>query len=394
MADDSMHLYDLDTDEEFETALRKLSDHTTHNFVVNFDADSALCAANLTPEQIQESVGVTSSMKRPCRWLNVWSSNIDQRASVRALLTSYGVSQRLTYLLCPESPVQVNQNRGTTQTRAAALHMGSITQDLWHFCSIDWGRRYACISFNALFTTAHSRNGALSRQPDAVRVWSALILCDDGTVLSIFNMPQGLNPEEVKTVRKNQINVLKNLSHCYDPSQIERSTFQVDIRPPKSKTASEVNLELPDPFPMASRLFYYIFDDWRATYEFVSDRQHPYRQKLDEFRAKMARAPAVEDVEKLHQIGQQLVTLQRVYQGYEKIVDRLLQRQRLLSSSLWHTAHRRQPESSLLARQWSAPCSSGWSSGRCTVTRRRCVDHRGGRRSEDDQATLQHRCQV
>jgi hypothetical protein len=90
-----------------------------------------------------------------------------------------------------------------------------------------------------------------------------------------------------------------------------------------------------------------------TTFELVSGRHHPYRRKLDDVRARMSKAPAVGDVEKLHQIGQQLVVLQRVYEGYEKIIDRLLQRQRQLSISLWRTAQRSTSQLPFLNRETS-----------------------------------------
>jgi len=399
MADRSLRYHDLDTETSFQSALQEISHHGANNFFVRCDAASVVCATDLTVDQIQESVRVQSSARGlPCRWLNAWSSNPDERAAIRAVLASYGISPRLTHLLSPVArPRQVSaktsssstyskqtttskavglstssslgdeehaedgsQKRTTFQNSNAALSMTNVPEDLWHFCSIDWGRRYVCISYNALFTSTCAPSSVSSRRPDAIRVWSAIILCDDGTVVSVSETPQGLPPEGVKIIRKNQINVLKNLSHQYDPTQAERSMFQVDLRPSRP-TAAEATPETFDCFELASRLFYYIFDDWRATYELVSGRQHPYRQKLDDFRARMTHAPAVNDVEELHLIGQQLLTLQRVYQGYEKILERLLRREQQSATLLWRTAHRKASSPTLLTQQWSnGPDAPAW----------------------------------
>lgn len=382
---DASPFQDLDSVPSYEAILGDVLDYRTRNFAVRFDAAGAKCAVNVPKDGMQAASRMSEVSKGPsCRWLNIWSPSVDECSTVRGILTSYGVSRRLAHLLCPGTAKGTNvdsqrndvkqekvenaqtsdrgsqgssqsskvkqrvdqQQRDHSRKKKTAPSMDNITKDLWHFNSIDWGRRYACISYNALFTAEGVEENVLSRQPEALRIWSAIVLCDDGLVISIFETPKGLPPDQIKTIRKNQVNLLKNLSWQYDANNAEAGIFQVDVRPARA----DMDLPAFDHFAAASRLFYYLFDDWRATFELVSGRQHPYRQKLHEVRARMSKTPLVEDVEKLHQLGQQLVILQRVYQGYEKLVDRLLQRQRHVSMALWQSAQRRQTDLLSLSR--------------------------------------------
>ena len=366
--------YDLDTGDSFKSCTETLSSPSTHNFAVEFDVDRAVCAIDLDADEIVDFlVTKQSQTQAKCRWLNVWVASKKQKAAVKAVLAHYHVSPRLTHLLCPDSPLEasedaiavssVNQNsdayeeviqleKGPTPTNAttsgaeARQNSGSrnpvlgildVVKDLWHFCSIDWGQRYVCLGFNALFTSADMPVGSTTK-PDAIRIWSALLLCDDGTVLSIFETPQDVRPSHLKTLRKNQINIFKHLSRCYDQSSLQNPLFQVNIRPMpapanNSNTHVLVSEHTFDSLTVASLLFYYLFDDWRATFDLVSGREHPYRAKLEFLRRKMTQFAEVHDIEALHLIGRQLTVLQKVYQSYETIVDNLLQRQRQLASS-------------------------------------------------------------
>jgi hypothetical protein len=382
----SMESFDLDDAVDFQNVVSRLSDHRTRNFVARFGAGQAACAVDLTSEHLTAAVLPEGNLDSiSTRWLNLWSYDRSEREALLAILASYGVSRRLTHLLCPPTPpparvaegekgataTQLNRldtdstdsdpidAAGSTRSalndaekeQATTLNMDHVMKDLWPFCSIDWGHRYTCISYNSLFTTKSDEYLAQSRQPQAIRIWSSIVLFDDGLVISNFESPPGLPPQHLKTTRKNQVNVLKNLSWLYDPTQTEANIFQVDVRPVKPPAGTEAADF--DAAGTASRIFYYLFDDWRATFELVSGRHHPYRRRLDSIKTRMSRAPAVEDIEKLHHIGQQLVVLQRVYEGYEKIIDRLLQRQRQLSTSFWRTARRSQSQLPLLYGQGS-----------------------------------------
>ena len=61
----------------------------------------------------------------------------------------------------------------------------------------------------------------------------------------------------------------------------------------------------------------------------------------------MAQFAEVADINSLHVLGRKLVVLQRVYQSYEKMIDRLLQRQRQLPPSSVNAQQRHLSDASL-----------------------------------------------
>jgi hypothetical protein len=373
--------HDLDQADDFAAVTAKATDPTTCNFSVTLTANTATSSINLSNDDILDFASAsTQNSPSVCRWLNVWALDDDEKKAFHKLLQRYGVSPRLAHMLClsrrpmeghhttdaarthtesagfdkgssleKASQISSQSSDSSPETSNNAFHDGSmpevldITRDLWHFCSIDWGRHYVCIGYNALFNKTAAGPKA-SGKPDVIRVWSSLLLCDDGTVISTFETPPDARPAEIVTIRKNQLNILAQFSHCRGVSKSSNPMFQVDIRQSPnshlhpaisaaSQSLSQSVSEHFDPFTTASSLFYYLFDDWRATFDLVSGRQHPYRNKLDTLRLKMTHLAEVEDIEALHEIGRQLNVLQRVYRSYEKIVDRLLQRQRHLLTS-------------------------------------------------------------
>jgi Mg2+ and Co2+ transporter CorA len=397
MTKQQLRCYDLDQADDFAEVTAKVSDLTTHNFSVSLTADKVTLSTNLSDDDILD-LASASTQDRPCvcRWLNVWALDEEEKKAFLKLLQRYGVSPRLAHMLClskrptkehlateaarthSDSPrfgksnylektsqISSKSSASSPETSNNTLQNGSmpevldITRDLWHFCTIDWGRHYVCIGYNALFnrTVAGPKS---SGKPDVIRVWSSLLLCDDGTVISTFETPPDARPSDIARIRKNQLSILINLSHCHGSSIPPNPMFQFDIRPntklhlqhtnsPANQPVFQSFSEGFDPFITASSLFYYLFDDWRATFDLVSGRQHPYRNKLDKLRLKMTHLAEAEDIEALHEIGRQLNVLQRVYRSYETIIDRLLQRQRQLLTSTARLPHQNRRISDAIA---------------------------------------------
>lgn len=111
------------------------------------------------------------------------------------------------------------------------------------------------------------------------RLWSWLVLCDDGiplrmplpraitdfepaTVISFHEAlgSKGEDLEYLQTVRKHTLSVLSQLSKIgfYAADGVEL----ISLRQPES---ANINVELTG-VEGASNLFYYLFDDWTATY--------------------------------------------------------------------------------------------------------------------------------
>jgi len=130
---------------------------------------------------------------------------------------------------------------------------------------------------------AHGGTG--DNYPEGRRLWTWLILCDDGTIISLhepLSHRAVLTPHEYQAqigiVRRNILIIFRSLSRA--PEAINRTSME------KSKGLGALD-ELP--FRMRrtdltesepSLLFYYLFDDWYSSWSLAIERQHPYKKKL------------------------------------------------------------------------------------------------------------------
>lgn len=101
-------------------------------------------------------------------------------------------------------------------------------------------------------------------------------------------------------------------------------------------------------------LFYYIFDDWVTSYALIAKREHKYGVLLDRLREDMLNKPAVDLVNELHWLGRRLAVLRRLYQSYELILMRVLQRQRLLRDEA-RSRHPRMPPGHVIQSESELP---------------------------------------
>lgn len=145
-------------------------------------------------------------------------------------MSNYGVSERLQGLMCTEpvkrstpaaSPVSQKEH-----TRARSLEpslnipmddlegaysakdpdkdaslgklsFAQVTNQIWHFCSVDHGARCmqnaglrahadepdTCIGYNSLYVTPNTNNSNGKSLPEGLRLWSWLVLFDDGMLI-------------------------------------------------------------------------------------------------------------------------------------------------------------------------------------------------------------------
>ncbi|KAK5045839.1 hypothetical protein LTR84_008932 [Exophiala bonariae] len=360
-------IYDLDQKGEYDECYNKLKDPTTGNFAVSFDKNEAKCAVDLDEATVLSWLENDSRPANKTLWLNFWLSGA-QRATIKAIAAKYELSPRLTGLLCPpESPApksgtagstttatdssddssagstakpgkgshttQVDEEKGMTpgsqtlqQPAGGAagfekpISFGDVVNDLWHFNSVDFGSHYIYVGFNALFTVPGLERSQ-DDKPSGIRIWSSLLICDDGTIVSVFQRPDINRPEAHAAARQNALNVFKHLSkqHIHDPAL--DALMKVGVRwyehSKKSDDASYAT-------EAASLLFYYLFDDWRTTYSLIARRAHPYRTKLENLRKGMLESAEVNLISQIHNLGRQLTVLKLMYQSYEHIVSRLL----------------------------------------------------------------------
>ena len=73
-----------------------------------------------------------------------------------------------------------------------------------------------------------------------------------------------------------------------------------------------------------SLLVYYLFDDWYSIYSLIAKSEHQYRVQLDKIRQEMFSSARLEHVHKLHSLERQLSVLKRMYEGYELIIERVI----------------------------------------------------------------------
>jgi hypothetical protein len=163
---------------------------------------------------------------------------------------------------------------------------GDIVDDLWHFCSVDWGRQYMYVGLNALFTIPGVEHQQTSSKPAGKRIRISLVLCDDGTIISVFEHPPIGSPmyrEAVGVIRRNVLNIFRQLSKLHMDHDPYDALMKVNARPRHQFPPSDSGLEAAR-LESSSLLFYYIFDDWAATYGLITRKEHPYQHKLEELR--------------------------------------------------------------------------------------------------------------
>lgn len=364
-------LYDLDKKSEYDACFEKLNSSKTGNFVVRFDNTEAKCAVDLDKEHVLSWLQKDSRPANQTLWLNFWASS-SQRATIKAIAEKYELSPRLTGLLCPpDGPTQKSGSAGSTTTITNStdnstagltappgkaspttvdvekgviptqqnlqqppkpipglgdkLSFGDVVNDLWHFNSVDFGSHYIYVGFNALFTVPGVEDDSASTKPSGIRIWSSLLICDDGTLVSVFQKPDVENSGAYAAARRNVLNVFKHLSEQHDHDPALDALMKVGVRwyerSKKSEDASYAS-------EAASLLFYYLFDDWLSTYALIARRAHPYRDKLELLRQGMFISADVNLISQIHNLGRQLTVLKLMYQSYEHIVSRLLHWQR------------------------------------------------------------------
>lgn len=142
--------------------------------------------------------------------------------------------------------------------------------------------------------------------PDGKRLWSWLILFDDGekialtdylgliltsptgTVVSIqenpYPRPSGPLPEdEVKSVlgivRRNVRGIVSGVSKQHSASSESDSLVTIRVRYFHGGGPDQASIKQED---SPSLLFYYIFDDWVSSYGLIARREHKYGVSLDQ----------------------------------------------------------------------------------------------------------------
>ncbi|KAJ5198780.1 uncharacterized protein N7498_007897 [Penicillium cinerascens] len=366
--------HDIDDKTHFYNAMNRLEDPHTRNFVLDFGNEDAWSGADLDTEELKLLLSRPRARCFGTRWINIWAPE-EQKDTIKALTTHYGVSERLQGMMCTEpvvalpKPVALPKRRHTrdfdhsekptgdvknaispkdqsdpdTLRDTASfknLTFSQVTDQIWHFSSVDHGPRYTCVGYNTLFVVPHVNMPNGKDLPDGRRLWSWLILCEDGTVISIQEKPSlraqtQESMEDMKRVleivRRNVRFVFAGVSRQYLAITESDSLVTIRVRHFNDFGSDQSNIKQEDG---PSLLFYYIFDDWMSSYGIIAKREHKYGVALDQMRGNMLKQPEVDLVDELHWLGRRLAVLKRLYQSYGLIMRRLLQRQRMLRDEL------------------------------------------------------------
>ncbi|KAJ5883600.1 uncharacterized protein N7473_010486 [Penicillium subrubescens] len=355
--DDKVHFMDY---------MQRLKNPLTRSFVLDFGNDVAYCATDLNTGDFR---GLLTGQRAKCfgtRWIHIWNPE-QQKDTIQTITSKYGVSERLQGMMYTEpfhapppaitapNPVRKvkrvsaqtidlelddieNGSAMTKKYQSASfegLTFGQVTDQIWHFSSVDYGPRYTCVGYNTLFVApgVPVENG--KDLPEGTRLWSWLILCDDGTLISIQENPlpqiHTLTEDEQAAVldvaSRNIRFIFSGISKQHANKSQSESLVTIRVRNFHETGPDQVIIKQEDG---PSLLFYYLFDDWVSSFGLIAKRQHKYGVSLEELRGQMLERPMVDLVDELHWLGRRLGVLKRLYQSYELIMRRLLQRQRLL----------------------------------------------------------------
>ncbi|KAF2199018.1 hypothetical protein GQ43DRAFT_377250 [Delitschia confertaspora ATCC 74209] len=381
----------FDEERHFELFDREVRNPSSRNFVIDFGEDSAFCAFDLRSDSIARLIQTPRPPSLHTRWINIWIP-YDQKDTLHALARNYDFSPRLLALMCsnpvppkPKKDLRRRKSESTlkfskTSNRSQRSSQGSgpkhgsrldseesvgmeelmestqmelvrdtshyhIVDEVWHWSSVDWGRRFVCLGYNSLHGVrtnkadlGHEDLDERQDVPHGKRVWSWLLLCDDKTVISISEDPFPFHDTQLRshelrtlyTIRRNIINVFRQLSKAPTPLH-DTSMVMLPIRNRIGNSELETVHRSTD---SPGLLFYYLFEDWYTTYSLVTRRDHGYASELDRLRAEMLVQADLHHVDQLHHIGCQLAVLKRVYKSYELIIERVLKKQEATLASL------------------------------------------------------------
>ncbi|EPS36136.1 hypothetical protein H072_10367 [Dactylellina haptotyla CBS 200.50] len=165
----------------------------------------------------------------------------------------------------------------------------------------------------------------LHYNPHMLRLWIWLIMTHDGTVISIHEpIPQMkkdiTNPRDIKDTVSHIRRNIRVVFRCLSKAGLaKKKSGSNDVEVAMEQGALVVRRAFGQARDL---LFYYLFDDWYASWSLAVDRAHPYSKELNEIRGE---DPMLDHIDKLHDIARRLASLKRVYSSYELILDRLLE---------------------------------------------------------------------
>ncbi|KIW06736.1 uncharacterized protein PV09_02429 [Verruconis gallopava] len=391
---------DFDDPENYDELARAVMSARSRNFVLDFDDDHAWCGFDLDAEAISSLLKSERPPELNTRWINIWLPH-EQKDVLEVLAKHYDFTPRLLGFMqsaplkqprsltnstktslssffhrsrnSAESPASDEKPLDRSSTLNSILDPGLnskeligmvyssgastssdfsdnlnpyfLANELWHYSSVDWGRKYLCIGYNTIHnvpskgrTEPADDEPSHEDRPYGKRVWNWLVLCEDRTVISISEDPyptrNGMLTQHqqvsLNIIRRNLINTFRQLSKARDSSS-DPAQMQLPLRKRLGDSEEEAIHRATE---VPGMLFYYLFDDWLNTYSLIARKEHRYARELNALRLQMLNRAMLAHIERLHHIGRQLAVLRRVYQSYDMIIDRVLEKQEASLASL------------------------------------------------------------
>ncbi|KAI9814673.1 MAG: hypothetical protein M1826_002180 [Phylliscum demangeonii] len=385
--------WDLDDDKVYLNGIQRLQHPETKNFVVCFGADEARVKFDVEGCQWPDLLKAERPARLGTRWINIFAPHLQDEA-IDAIAKRYELSPRVQALMAakPATPQvarapshrarrlrdRLRRPDDTKSFRASVdlapdlekqrdslddldpaddvdqqldLNHYKFADEIWHHAALDKGKRYLCIGYNILHGGSRLNWERIAEdekdrdKPQGKRIWTWILLCDDKTVISMYEDPficgrgssqtsaldqhdrQGL----VLACRQNVRNVFRQVSRAPSASAKQNEMMVLHIRSnsePSTRGEPEQNYVQDNG---ASNLFFYLFDDWFSSFGLVVRKEHQYGAKLNALRTQMLERAKLDYIEELHHIGRQLAVLKRMFTSYKSIIDRVLNGQKFTS---------------------------------------------------------------
>lgn len=391
--EDIQHCFrNFDLERNFDLFDRQTRNAQSHNFCLDFGEHNAYCAFDLDDGSYEKLLSAPRPTSLHTRWINIWMP-YNQKDLIRTLAGHFDFTPRLLGTMCsdpvPPRPNSLHRKKSSSTLRSRLSHKSNrsesikarvreangtsldsessigmsemihstqlemvqdlthyqLVDDVWHWSTVDWGRRFVSVGYNSLHnvcskqTDEHPEDADRGQDmPHGKRVWQWLLLCEDKTVISVSENPfpfsnNGLPAQDLRTLfttRRNLVNVFRQLTKAPTPLRYA-ALAQLPIRQRVGNSEEETVHRTTD---APGLLFYYLFEDWGATFTLISRREQGYAMELDRLRKEMLVKASLTHVDQLHHIGCQLAVLKRVYQSYELIIERVLKKQEATLASL------------------------------------------------------------
>lgn len=370
----------LDDPIVLQESMEALSAPTSRNFIIEFGDSHAHVAFDLNPSFIQDLLKSDRPDALSTRWINIWYP-FHQRSVLEIIARQYDFSPRLLALMCsdPRRPprradsnpyaIAAEQDRSMSdlesgspcpsqqssdppsmqQNNAARTgNLYDIVDEVWHYSSIDQGRSYLCLGYNSLYPVGHllphdsSPDKTETEQPNqplpnVKRVWTWLLLLSDRTVITInediFPYSSGylsLTQQQILSeTRCNLVNIFRSLSKVEFMFSEKSPLTLLPIRKRLGFTPEETAHRSSD---APGLLFYYLFENWQSL--FMGKETSRYGRELQRVRKEMFKLPKLAHIDRLDQIGCQLMVLKRHYKAYLRLIERVAEPQKASMASM------------------------------------------------------------